>query len=96
MPTISDLSSAADLSQAIYSNLEVGAIRFQWLLDKATDPNKPNRSEAQARDIAERYEVVKVFSDTNTGGNSRSRRRGRPAHQRSLAQLASSSPPMAP
>ena len=64
MATIKDLSSSAELCQAIYSNLEVGAIRYQSLLDKANaDPNMP---EAQARDIAARYEVVRVFNDPAT------------------------------
>jgi hypothetical protein len=67
MTTINELSAAAELCQAVYSTLQVGAIDFEWLRDKAN--TDPNMSEAQARDIAARYEVVKVFSDSNTGGN---------------------------
>ena len=67
MATINELPSAADLCQAVYSNLQVGAISYRQLLDKAN--SDPNMTELQAQDIASRYEVVKVFSDTNTGTN---------------------------
>ena len=67
MATIEELAGAAELTQAIYSNLQVGQIDARYLESKAN--GDPNMSAAQATDIAARYEVVQVFSDTNTGTN---------------------------
>ena len=65
MASINNLSVAVELSQAVYSSLQDGAIDYRSLLTK---PNGfDNMPEGQARDMAARYEVVKVFNDPATG-----------------------------
>ena len=65
MASINELSGTAEISQAIYSNLQVGSIDYRYLL---TQPNNfDNMSEAQARDIAARYEIVNVLDDASSG-----------------------------
>jgi hypothetical protein len=66
MATIHEIAAAAELSQAVYSNLvALGSISAEWLLNEANGDR--NMSPAQANDIASRYTVEAVANDPTTG-----------------------------
>jgi hypothetical protein len=65
MSSIVELSASGELCQAAYSPLVKGSLTVTQLALKAS--GERNMSAAQAQDFANRYTVVEVFTDNQTG-----------------------------